>query len=312
MRAHRGDERGRHQADVKTWSRTSTIFPEMVGHTIAVHDGRKHVPVFVSESMVGHKLGEFAPTRTVPRSRRRAARSDEPDAPTQTKDDRGADGRRGRGEGCRGGRRGRAQGRGARRRSQAASRGGRRRRRQKAAAEGRRRGRARADDAEAEPRTPPTRTKAASRRSRAAKQKAAAAAEAKPPPTPAPQARPAARRARRRAACVVRAQAKYVRSSARKARLVCDHIRGKSVEEARAILAFTPRAARQAVAASCSSRPSPTRRTTTSWSATTCGSPRSTPTRARRSSASARAPWAARRGSASAPATSPSSSTPKE
>ena len=49
---------------LKTWSRTSTIFPEFVGHTIAVHDGRKHVPVFVSESMVGHKLGEFAPTRT--------------------------------------------------------------------------------------------------------------------------------------------------------------------------------------------------------------------------------------------------------
>ena len=49
---------------VRTWSRSSTIFPEMVGHTIAVHDGRKHVPVFVSESMVGHKLGEFAPTRT--------------------------------------------------------------------------------------------------------------------------------------------------------------------------------------------------------------------------------------------------------
>ena len=49
---------------VKTWSRASTIFPEMVGHTIAVHDGRKHVPVFVSESMVGHKLGEFAPTLT--------------------------------------------------------------------------------------------------------------------------------------------------------------------------------------------------------------------------------------------------------
>ena len=50
---------------IKTWSRRSTIFPDMVGHTIAVHDGRKHVPVFVSESMVGHKLGEFAPTRTV-------------------------------------------------------------------------------------------------------------------------------------------------------------------------------------------------------------------------------------------------------
>ena len=49
---------------IKTWSRASTIFPQMVGHQIAVHDGRKHVPVFVSESMVGHKLGEFAPTRT--------------------------------------------------------------------------------------------------------------------------------------------------------------------------------------------------------------------------------------------------------
>ena len=49
---------------IRTWSRTSTIFPDMVGHTIAVHDGRKHVPVFVSEQMVGHKLGEFAPTRT--------------------------------------------------------------------------------------------------------------------------------------------------------------------------------------------------------------------------------------------------------
>ena len=49
---------------LRTWSRRSTVVPEMVGHTIAVHDGKKHVPVFVSESMVGHKLGEFAPTRT--------------------------------------------------------------------------------------------------------------------------------------------------------------------------------------------------------------------------------------------------------
>ena len=48
---------------IRTWSRASTIFPEMVGHTIAVHDGRKHVPVFISENMVGHRLGEFAPTR---------------------------------------------------------------------------------------------------------------------------------------------------------------------------------------------------------------------------------------------------------
>lgn len=49
---------------VKTWSRSSTIFPEFVGHTIAVYDGRKHIPVYVTEDMVGHKLGEFAPTRT--------------------------------------------------------------------------------------------------------------------------------------------------------------------------------------------------------------------------------------------------------
>lgn len=49
---------------IKTWSRRSTIFPELVGHTIAVHDGRKHVPIYITEEMVGHKLGEFAPTRT--------------------------------------------------------------------------------------------------------------------------------------------------------------------------------------------------------------------------------------------------------
>ena len=49
---------------LKTWSRASTIFPEFVGHTIAVHDGRKHIPVYITEDMVGHKLGEFAPTRT--------------------------------------------------------------------------------------------------------------------------------------------------------------------------------------------------------------------------------------------------------
>ena len=61
-RVQRMNESGQKQM-VKTWARASTIFPEMVGHTIAVHDGRKHVPVFVSESMVGHKLGEFAPTR---------------------------------------------------------------------------------------------------------------------------------------------------------------------------------------------------------------------------------------------------------
>ena len=52
------------QKVVKTWSRSSTIFPQMIGHTIAVHDGRKHVPVYITEEMIGHKLGEFAPTRT--------------------------------------------------------------------------------------------------------------------------------------------------------------------------------------------------------------------------------------------------------
>ena len=52
------------QAVLKTWSRASTIYPQMVGHTIAVHDGRKHVPIYISEEMIGHKLGEFAPTRT--------------------------------------------------------------------------------------------------------------------------------------------------------------------------------------------------------------------------------------------------------
>ena len=54
---------GERKEVLRTWSRRSTIFPEMVGHTIAVHDGRRHVPVYVSENMVGHKLGEFAPTR---------------------------------------------------------------------------------------------------------------------------------------------------------------------------------------------------------------------------------------------------------
>lgn len=57
------NETGKKQI-LKTWSRSSTIFPDFVGHTFAVHDGRKHVPVFVTEDMVGHKLGEFAPTRT--------------------------------------------------------------------------------------------------------------------------------------------------------------------------------------------------------------------------------------------------------
>ena len=62
-RVHEMNEKGEKRI-LKTWSRSSTIFPEFVGHTFAVHDGRKHVPVYVTEDMVGHKLGEFAPTRT--------------------------------------------------------------------------------------------------------------------------------------------------------------------------------------------------------------------------------------------------------
>ena len=61
---------------IRTWSRRSTIFPEMVGHTIAVHDGRRHVPVYITENMVGHKLGEFAITRTFRGMRRRRAREE--------------------------------------------------------------------------------------------------------------------------------------------------------------------------------------------------------------------------------------------
>lgn len=57
-------EKSGKKTPIKTWSRSSTIFPQFIGHTLAVHDGRKHVPVYVTEDMVGHKLGEFAPTRT--------------------------------------------------------------------------------------------------------------------------------------------------------------------------------------------------------------------------------------------------------
>lgn len=63
-RVQKMNESGEKRQVLKTWSRSSTIFPDFVGHTFAVHDGRKHVPVYVTEDMVGHKLGEFAPTRT--------------------------------------------------------------------------------------------------------------------------------------------------------------------------------------------------------------------------------------------------------
>ncbi|MDX1689870.1 MAG: 30S ribosomal protein S19 [Acidimicrobiia bacterium] len=63
VKVERANETGDKRV-IRTWSRRSTIIPEMVGHTLAVHDGRKHVPIYITESMVGHKLGEFAPTRT--------------------------------------------------------------------------------------------------------------------------------------------------------------------------------------------------------------------------------------------------------
>lgn len=63
-RVQKMNDSGEKKQVLKTWSRASTIFPDFVGHTFAVHDGRKHVPVYVTEDMVGHKLGEFAPTRT--------------------------------------------------------------------------------------------------------------------------------------------------------------------------------------------------------------------------------------------------------
>ena len=182
---------------IRTWSRTSTVFPEMVGHTIAVHDGRKHVPVFISEQMVGHKLGEFAPTRTF--------RGHAGDRQTQVK------------------------------------------------------------------------TLVADRRSRDRR-------------TSAP-------------------QAKWVRISPRKARLVADHIRGRTVPEARTVLAFTHarRRARGREGAALGRRE---RRgaTTASERRRPRRRPPPTSTRARRSSAGAPARAAASRGSASARATSRSSS----
>ena len=179
---------------IRTWSRTSTVFPEMVGHTIAVHDGRKHVPVFISEQMVGHKLGEFAPTRTF--------RGHAGDRQTQVKRASPGD-----------------------------------------------------DD-----------------------------------------------RARRRE---VRAEARWVRGSPRKARLVVDHIRGRTVPEARTVLAFSQRAVAREVEKVLRSAVANAEANHGTRSATTSSSRARTSTRGRRSSAGAPARAAASPGSRSAPATSP-------
>ena len=308
---------------VKTWSRTSTIFPEMVGHTIAVHDGRKHVPVFVSESMVGHKLGEFAPTRTVPRPRRTRGRSrDEPTPRRKPKRARSprrpsADRRAARAGGGRGGRR-RGDGPGGRA-GEAADRGAGRRGRRGGARRGRRRAEAEAEppprptsrrrgaDAEAEAEADDRRARRRTSR-RAPRRRRRAEAAAPRAPTSAAAPAPAAPRATGDGAPVVRAQAKYVRTSARKARLVCDHIRGKSVEEARAILAHTPARGRPRLEQAARVRGRQRRAQPRADRRRPAASTPSPPTRARRSSASARAPWAARRASASARATSRSRS----
>ena len=240
--AHRGDERVRHRS---RWSRpgraTSTIFPEMVGHTIAVHDGRKHVPVFVSESMVGHKLGEFAPTRTFrghAGSRRRSASRWPTSKNTETRTSAEEAGEATKPRPTR------SRPRRSRRRADE------RRRPTKPAAK-----------------RPTPRPKKPAPKPRRTRKKAAE--------PPAEASRRPSRRPRRDAAEPASARSSAPRPStsarrARKARLVGDHIRGKSVEEARALLAHTPRARRPGLGRSCSSRPSPTPRTTTSWSPTSC------------------------------------------
>ncbi len=158
---------------IRTWSRTSTIFPEMIGHTIAVHDGRKHVPVFISDQMVGHKLGEFAPTRTF-----RTLGRPQGDGEEVVSD---------------------AYGGASREHARAASQSTRHER-------------------SLRPCIAVLTTLASTNATR--EPLMATATETRE----------------------VRAEAKWVRTSARKARLVLEHIRGRSVPEARTVLAFSERA----------------------------------------------------------------------
>ena len=270
--AHRGDELRELAPVVRTWSRTSTIFPEMVGHTIAVHDGRKHVPVFVSESMVRAqarrvRADAHLPRRTTPRqgamTRAKRRTSDPQEEQSAAAEEAQADaGRRRRPlrrptEAQAADRRPRTKAEEARERRPSAEAP----RPSASAAEARGRRRSRP------PRPPPSSDAERAKRRQApagrgegprggepaakaaAKKKAAAQADAETAGAESRRAPAAAARARRRAAAsapgglTVRAQARYVRTSARKARLVCDHIRGKDVVEARAILAFSPRSA---------------------------------------------------------------------
>ena len=260
---------------VKTWSRTSTIFPEMVGHTIAVHDGRKHVPVFVSESMVGHKLGEFAPTRTY----RGHAGSGGAPAMSPTKPGDPEKGKLADQDQTEAAAEASTEAK-AKEAAAGSAAGACRRRKATLKAEGtaarrpasREAAAAALQEGSASPPAPRRSLTSLSLTSRllmslpltsrppTTRPPTRRACHARPPGAAGPSA-PPPRAGRARVA--VRAHAKYVRTSARKARLVCDHIRGKSVEEARAILAHTPRA----VARDWSklrSPPSRTRSTTTS------------------------------------------------
>ena len=202
-------ERGEQQANATTWSRASTIFPEMVGHTIAVHDGRKHVPVFISESMVGHKLGEFAPTRMFrghagsgegPMS----AEKDEREPTSRPEDERAAP----RGQEP-------AANKAARREGRSRRRAARRKPAERTAQAEQPSGR------EAAPAKKPRPKRAEQPRK---SQRADGEAEK---PRPARSAARANADARRAASCA--RTRRYVRTSARKARMVCGHLRGKSV-----------------------------------------------------------------------------------
>ena len=298
--AHRGHERGEHEA---RWSRPGRAprrsSPRWSGHTIAVHDGRKHVPVFVSESMVGHKLGEFAPTRIVPRPRRHREGADEP-WPTRRRprSPRRAEPRRrepaartAAGRGRRESRRRRG-GRG----EDAARQRSRDGRREAASRTRRRRGR-RADAEEPQP----TRSRRRRRESRAAEptsRRRRGRGRAEPRRRAEPAARPRRRRAEPRAA--------RGRRSSRAQAQVRPHLRAQGAARLRP----HPRQVRRRRRAR-SSRYTP-RAVARDWSKLLESAIANaehnhelvgddlriqavTPTRGRRSSASARAPWAARR-----------------
>ncbi len=200
---------------LKTWSRTSTIFPEMVGHTIAVHDGRKHVPVFISESMVGHKLGEFAPTRTF-RShsgtgKGRVAMADDEKRQKRKKPPEKKAAKKRLPKSCR---------------EKSRQSGGQSRAKSRPKAKGKTEAKGKAD-AKGKP-TAKKPTRKQRQRRRQSRQKSCAESKAEPKPF---------------VPIVVRASSRYVRIAPRKARLIADQVRGLHIDKARALLQFSPRGA---------------------------------------------------------------------